>query len=411
MKKEWIQILREFLVTQMNHWVLFTPMAMIMGLAYSARPVLWEWGLCGLLPFLFFFFRVFLDHFWSFSLAHLLSLAGVFLLPGANQTEMWLLRILAAGYVLRSYHIRFRGEKQAEEGIFPLLGVGLSGVCLWATSAHGPAGWENYFVIPLILFLAFHFIRFYMEHYLRFLTVNDSSAGYIPRREIFRSGMRLVLMFTLTGALVLAAVSNTYWLSGLAGWLKGLLIGILRWLFAGRGVEEEPEELLPQEDMVPDQNPFADLETAEPSMFWIILQRIFVTIFTVLVIVALVMALRYLVLILIARFRRRPEVHEEEEEDVVDVREKCKVVRPKRKIPPFLFLQPRERIRRIFQKRVRAGRERILGKRHRSRLEYLTSGECADGLDQKLLAVIYDKARYSEEECTMEDVAALKDEG
>ncbi len=409
MKEERLMLLREILVTQMNHWPLFTLAVTVIGLWRGPRPVMWLWWLCSLVPFVFYLIRCRVEGFFFTLVFHVACIAAVWVIPLEDTRQMAVARIMLVVYMLLSFRIRLRGGEQEDKGIFPPVGVGIVAVAMYVTHNQGQKTWDSYYVLSLVAFLGINFLIFYLDRFLRFLVVN-SSAGHIPAREMLRSGMRQAGLYTAVGVVILLSVSGMGWLSGVEAQLRAWLIALLKLLFAGKG-EKEPEPIV--EEPLPMSKLPPALEEGETAAFWVILQKILMLVLSIIFLVAVVVGVVLFVRFLILRLRERPVAEARKPDEVVDEREKIVTDRQRRKRKnPFSFLDPRERIRRIFQKRVWAGREKILGGKQSShRLEVLTARECSQRLEQDLLGKIYDKARYSEEECTMDDVRALRDEG
>lgn len=409
MKEEHIEVLRQFLITQMNHWALFAAAVAGMGIWNDSRPVLWVWMLCSFLPFLLYFVRIKIEPVFLFLVCHILS-GGLFWMLPVEGSQQFFLRLMIVGYLLRSAHLRIRSNSQREAGMLPGFAVGLIVALLAFVHHQQSSSWDHYFVLITITYLGLYFIQNFLQHYLHFLTVNESSAGHIPAKEMLRSGMKNAFLFTGAGVLFLLLISGLASLSRGGGALRSLLLWLLRKLFSLlrlENPEEEPVMEPPEVDVeLPDP-----VQGVEPSMFWVILQRIVLAVMAVVLFCAVIVGIGLVIYYLAARLRRRAKPRETELEEVTDLREKCEkeeVFKVRRKVS--LFLPPRERIRRIFKRRVLAGKDQILGARKGSRLEIFTAHECADRLNQETLGLLYEKARYSEEECTMEDVRQLKEE-
>ncbi len=410
MKKEQIWMAREFLVTQMNHWPLFALVVTILGIGYGGPPVLWAWMLCSLLPFVLFLFRRYSKHFWLLLLGHVICGVSVGLLPCGSVMQQVLLKLVVAGYLIRSFMIRIKTEHQREEGMYPAVSVSIIAASLLFMNYKGMPGMDSYYVGAALVSLGCFFLKHYLERYLNFLVVNDSSTGHIPAQEMFRSGLFLAILYSAFGMVFLGLTANVGWLSGIMGYVKKGFLWLLKKIFSGSAVEEEPQEFLPEIGDGLEDGMFPPQEEGEPFWFWVFLEKLILIALACAVAVGTVLLLRHLILFLIERFRRKAVLAAETPGDVVDVRERCETEKPAKSGTSFFpFLHPRERIRRIYKRRVQEGRGAILGNRSGG-LEYLTARTCADRLNQELLGDIYEKARYSQEECTMEDVRALKEE-
>ena len=133
--------------------------------------------------------------------------------------------------------------------------------------------------------------------------------------------------------------------------------------------------------------------------------------FAVCLIAFIIFALYKLVITLHKWFSQRSDrsVEREEEDNLGDVREKCETdKRKKERKSPFAFLSVRERIRRVYKKDVWARRNFIVKEGDPRALSLMTAKEAGDKLERPALAESYEKARYSNEECTAEDLRRAK---
>ena len=93
-----------------------------------------------------------------------------------------------------------------------------------------------------------------------------------------------------------------------------------------------------------------------------------------------------------------------------DVREKCEIERKGRSLRELLnSFSEEEKIRRLYKKTVIANRKKINGITETTKeLGFYTAHECAEKLNRERMGEIYDKARYSQETCSAEDVREMK---
>ncbi len=408
MKNDGIRQLKEFIISQMNHWVVFTVAVAVMVLGRAQRPILWLWLLCSLLPYVYYHIRDSISGVFSNLFLHGLFAVFLGVLPCPDPLQAGLLRVTAVCYMAYSLWIKSRKEDVSDIAILPILAAGIIAISYGVALKRGEDGWDLYFIFPLVVYVAFYFLQHYMERYLRFLSVNSSSAGKIPAKDMFRSGFGITGAFTALGVLFLLLVSGLGWLPQVADWLKGILVWLVRKLAREGGNEEVAE--IPEEIAAPDLSTMPALEPTEPSMFWKVLEMILVFFVSVAMLAATIMGLIFVTRILMGKFRQVGKRREKEVQDMEDVREKCQIDWSLHRKPLLERLTPRERIRRIFRKQVLIGKHVILQGRKSARLEVLTARECTDRLDQDLLGTLYEKARYSEEECTLEDIRALREE-
>lgn len=409
MKKERIIMIRELLVTQMTHWLLFLLAVTVLGLVSAKEPVIWKWSVLGLVPYLLFLIRRYSNHFLVFMGSHIAFILLLTVIPYVDLAEQIAFYVCVIGYVAYSFYLRVRTKKRLTGVINPIAGVGAAAVCRLFQHYQGIPEWEKYYVVPVILFLCFYFIQMYLEQYQHFLIVNDSSTGHIPEKAIFRSGVSLVSLFSVGTAILLLLTSDVGWVGRIATVLKNILIWVLRLLFRGGG--EEVEEILPQETTHQKQDHgMMPTEEAEPALIWVILEKLVMIAMAVAFAALIIWAVYSLIKFLHDRFQSRIVTDEEELENTTDIREKCEIERRRSKKHPFFgFLSTKERIRRIYKKEVWTGRWQLAKDGSPDVLRRLTAKECGEGLARNRLAQVYEKARYSQEECTSEDIRRAKE--
>ena len=409
MKKERIIMIRELLVTQMTHWLLFLLAVTVLGLVSAKEPVIWKWAVLGLVPYLLFLVRRYSNHFLVFMGSHIALILLLTVIPYVDLAEQIAFSVCVIGYVAYSFYLRVRTEERLTGVINPIPGVGAAAVFRLFQHYQGIPEWEKYYVVPVILFLCFYFLQMYLEQYQHFLIVNDSSTGHIPEKAMFRSGVSLVSLFSVGAAILLLLTSDVGWVGRIATVLKNILIWVLRLLFRGGG--EQAEEILPQETATRKQDQgMMPMEEAEPALIWVILEKLVMIAMAVAFAALIIWAVYSLIKFLHDRFRSRIVTHEEELENTTDIREKCEIERRRSKKHSFFgFLSTKERIRRIYKKEVWTGRWQLEKDGSPDVLGRLTAKECGDVLARNRLAQVYEKARYSQEECTSEDIRRAKE--
>ena len=132
--------------------------------------------------------------------------------------------------------------------------------------------------------------------------------------------------------------------------------------------------------------------------------------FVVLVVFAVVKGIQFLR----NRFYQAKEKEGSELYNGQDIRESCAIEKRGKESPGwFAFLNNRERIRKIYRKQVLKHKDSIVGDRSVGALEYMTAQECCRKLPEEkdsagALKDIYEKARYSEQDITSDDVRRIK---
>lgn len=409
MKQEKIIAGADILATQMNHWTFFsivTAAAILSG----QKPPLALWAACSILPVLFFLIRRYTNSFLMMAGSHFLCLVLLFALPVPGLAVKIPLCLYGVGLAVYSFSLRIRTEERLDEAIAPAVAVGIIALSLFFLHYGEHSEVDFYYIIITAFYFIYYYIRCYFNNYRYFMTVNTGSTGYIPRQEIFSTGTRLSLLFILSGMAAILLLSNLDWL---AWFFRTLKQGII-WLrehgvfaFLASLFYREPEQ--PPEQM-PDVGPANPsgmaLEMGEPGLFWQILERIM----EILVPLALFLLLLFFLLrffrMVRERFRQKKIFAKEVSFDGSrDIREKYEIKKKKKTQKYFLvFLNPTEKIRRIYKQRIGAKRKDIIKDMPDQPFESYTARECGNLLQEKMLSLLYEKARYSNMECNREDV-------
>lgn len=414
MNRKKIELINELLIEQMNHWLLFPLILTFMGvtreIAGTGEPSLLLWLLCSLLPLAFFLFRCQVKNLILLVLAHLGILALVFFLSGSNWTTRIACTVCAAGYLISSLTLRLKHHSVYSEGLSFPFGVGLSAIASLIQRYQGTHGWENYYQISLIVGIALYFVIHYIENYLDFLSKNKSSAGFLPTGEMFHSGMGLVLLYTLSGIVILLISTQFEWLAGILRPIKDLLLRFLRYLFS-RGAHSAEDAPLIEQEQMQNQGGREDLvlsEGGESFWFWKVLEVVMITAFAGAALVLLFLLLRKLFRLIQRYMTLHYQEQELQSEEAFDLREKCEIEKDTRRKTKGLFsaLAPRERVRRLYKKNLAAAR---MEKQDRDSLGLYTAREWERKLSLDGMADLYEQARYSNREITGTDVRKMKD--
>ncbi len=418
-----IQFLCELLTEQMNHWILFpvalTMMEMTRGQTGMEEPELLLWIFCSLFPLLFFALRAYhvrkqkkryLFVFWHIAAAAGFTLT-LLLVPRPFVSRMICI-LCGAGYMLQSMVLMLKKDLLYTVAIQLPAGVALS---LVSAIMRHTNQWNAYYSFSLIAVIGMFFVVFYMRQYLDYMSLNKGSAGHLPIGEIFRSGSGLVLAYTLFGMAVLVISTQYEWLARLLKPVTDLLLQFIRFLLskiAHKGGDAE-EELVPMEEGTQMIGSPQLPEPKEPFWLWQALQLLFT--------VALLAALAFLVLKLLLKLirllqdylNRRMAGQYTQGEETPDLRERCESGKPTEKKRQGLTgpFTNRERIRRIYKRKLLSSlhRRRETEEKGRCALGLLTPREWEERLKTDGMASVYEKARYSLQDVTAEDVRRMRE--
>lgn len=416
-----ITLLREILVTQMNNLALFPLAAAVfcIGWKYSSR-IEYLWLIIGLVPIVFYLFRIKLNNFLVLMLAHLAIIVAVrFIFSNVGGMSFYVMA--CAVYAIYSIIVRMRST-DFQDGRLPMTVVaGIAAAALFFLRYVWTDGsFEMQITITFIISFGLSLLVTYMESYINFLIVNRSSTGHIPAREIFLSGSFMAVVCVLLMMLLLLFTSGIGWLQVILKGIGGVVSAVLRVIFSMIGPDERGIFV---DDTHIDGGAMPQIqEMEEPALIWRIL--------TVAAMITLAIAAVYLffriVKSLYSFIRERMEYKglasdNKDLGSIKDVREKCSISEKDGRNDKFLFknminrFSPEEKIRRLYKKHVlKCGDiipqtdDKKLSGPDLHKPELMTAGEWGKVLNKPDMSKIYDKARYSGTECTSEDYKLMK---
>ncbi len=419
MNRNFILCARELCVTQMNHWTAFSLVLLLFGLTQNVseceEPSVWIWLAMSALPFAFYFLRLYLHRFLLLLGGHLVLLAVSFVLLSHRDSPARTIYFLSAVlYAAYSIALRLRGGEFLDGKVIMPAAVGIFAGATYLLHYLGCGKWDSAYLLALIAVFGLYFLTCYLESYLRFLVVNDSSTGHIPEREIFVSGARLMIGFVLSAMLLLLLCSHFEWLGAVAAFLRAAVFSLVRLLIGilPRGGPDAPAQEAP---LVPGGGGTPLPEAGETALIWIVLEYIALAAFFC----GLVwLALRLMVWLF--RFvrermnRKRSGLHSHTWERVRDVREKCPYEKPSRKAqrPLFARATPRDRIRRLYRNHVKAAVSGLSPKDWGETPQdpaFRTAREWGKILGEEAVSPLYEKARYSDENISAEEVRLMRE--
>ncbi len=437
MKRNRIYFFQELLIAQINNLIFF-PLAMTIvtlfkDLVAPVRPSMLLWMICGLVPLLLYLLRCRLTKFVPFMAAHAGVVVMVFFFTSfsahipleifqtfQSPVNRVLFVMMALYFTAYSIYLKMKGE--VENTVFSMpVAVGIAAVALYLQHYQKNKEWDSYYIFAIIMVLALYFVYRYLTEYLNFLVVNASSTGVLPEKEIFCSGLRLAMLYTFAGMLILVCTSQVTWLKAILGAFRDILcviVQIIAWLIPDYTPKSTTLTQTAQEEQAL-MEPLP--EPGGPALIWQILE--------VVAVLALLMGLLFVFFKLVVKLiafikkamQRQVRTHNETISEVYDVREKCAPIRKtdgRKKNSEFVhFLDAKERIRRIYKKRVITYKPLSLEDTHKrqrraydpEKPELYTAREMQLEMGADAFAEIYEKARYSNAACNGQDVKRMKE--
>ena len=175
--------------------------------------------------------------------------------------------------------------------------------------------------------------------------------------------------------------------------------------------EEEAEIPIAEEQPQGNMGEMVLPETNEPFWLWKVLE--FIAIAALIVIVCTVVVLSVVKLFQLIRQYMHLHLQKEgsvEEDEAVDLREKCELERSTQRKRQGLFsaLSPQERVRKLYKKKLLSSAPGMT-EEDRNRLGIYTAREWGQKLETRRMSDIYEQARYSGREMTGADVKQMKE--
>lgn len=409
MEQEKIILWIDILITQMNHWALFAAAASMSLIFGMEKPPVIPWLICGLLPILLFLIRRYTNRFLIMAGSHILCLILLFFIPIPGKIVKVIICLYGIGLVIYSFMVRLRTKDRMDEEIPPVAAIAVIAVFLFFLHYQKNETWDMYYAGMAAVYFTCYYMKHYFQRYLHFMTVNESSAGYIPRKEIFHSGTKMTGLFTLLCVSILLLAADIGWVSRIAAWLQKAAAWVrdilIAWLvLLLRPETEPPVEMTSEMQELSGGGMFP--EAGETGLIWQILDKIIMIAVPALFLFLFCSALYRLIKLLRERFRMKQSyLSAYGTDNSRDIREKYEEERKTDARKDFFaFLNPAERIRRIYKQKIWTNRSRLTAKGDYGRLLTYTARECGELLSEQRLAQVYEKARYSREKCTIEDV-------
>ena len=338
-------------------------------------------------------------------LNHLLFIAAAITILDLFQAEArWIFICCCTVLIpLIFYHMMHRPQKL----IPPPLFIVILGILSMVEKIKHVNDWQIYYFVIVFVYFGGYFLYYFTKQFMQFLLLNESSASNIPEEDIYRNGMGQTVLFGAGSLIVLWMSTNFDWFAKIMEHVWSWIFKILRYLLSG--IETfPPEESVQKEEVQEMASDFGGAVTG--TFFPELLQNIAKTIATGIVFVSFVlgcMVMLYLIYSLIKEhfIPLMKKDNKKELKSSEDIREYCGVEKiSAKRVFSFPFWDHREKIRRLYQKKVLKRKRELIGENEQGQLEYLTAKECCDRLSEQNLKMAYEKARYSEESVTAEDV-------
>ncbi len=338
-------------------------------------------------------------------LNHLLIIAAIITIFDLFQVENGLILVCILSLLIPFGYYYFTHRKQ--KLLLPPLFIILLQIFAVLERIIQATDWQSCYLIIAFVYLAGYFVCYFLKQYVKFLSLNQNSASNIPENAILQSGMKQTVVFAGISTVVFLMTVNFDWVKKITDMLWTWFLYWLGSIFSGMQTPP-PEEEMPMQDINQAASEIGN--AVDREMFPVFMQETVKAIVTCVVFVAFVGGC-ILLMLLIYEFiknyltplkqKKNSNVLKENE----DIREYCGFEKNSaKKEKGFLFLNHREKVRRIYLKKILKRKKELIGERAQKQLKYMTAKECCDRLSEQNLKHIYEKARYSEVDISAEDV-------
>lgn len=401
-----IAILREFLATTTNHWAIFPAILLYAGTIHVSGPAALGWIVLGFLPSLMFISREVFQSFLLQLLTFPIFAAILLLLPIEPYDLRTAMLFLGIIYVVLSVFKTVKQDRQGTTAFPPfipvLINLALSMIAVYTIKV--PISFLMH--VSAIMAMLLSLLTFYVDRYFIFTIANEETASNMPKRKIFHSGMSatswyLGIVAAITLFIASFSISDDFFRT-IVHYINMGIRAIVK--FFKRFFPDNQESTDIPEDGQLNRLGLPDVPEGKLSIFWKILEVVVLALVALILITFIVNLIIRIVKWFMARDPKRRVIEAEEECESIDLHESITEKRPRAEVEEEddPFLSPTQRIRRLYRRKALAsGKEPYA-------LRRITARELGEDQNLPGMAEIYEKARYSTQDCTKEDLKAMQ---
>jgi hypothetical protein len=406
MSRRVISIFKNYLVIQLNHLVFVAAAISSLGLLSVQRSYWLLWVLAVVVPIGMYVARVKTNTIVSFFAYHILFLVAGLIVPVSILPKLILIAMMIVYFVL-SFRKKITETPELLDQVSPAAFVIVIGAMTFKNHAY-----VSQCVAIAWIYLVLYFLMHFLSVHLYFVEIQEQSASNMPEQELLFQGLKQVGVFTGITCFFAAIASNPNWISKILDVLKSWVMVLLKAIFSGvsEGIIEESAQSQP----APDGSMGDMLPKAEYSELWLRILEILEVVYDIIIFI-LIVGIIYFGIRSAIRFVKENfgNANKRNEAKKIlsnqDIRESCRTEVKKKSRKSFLgFLNNEQRIRTIYKKKVLREKDKIIGEKQEQALSYFTAKECCEKMEASLLKEAYEKARYSGQEITSEDVRSVK---
>ena len=409
------ELFRGYLATQLNY---IPAMCVVFAFYFGIlkkEPTMWKYIVLSVLPFVFYLIRYFIKNMPGFFACHLVIVVLPYFLAG-NLVEKIIFVLMSLIFCGVSIYFKLT-RPFPEDGVLYVAMTCILAFVSYIFSVSGMgANVARAIAVLAILYVVIFLIYEYITGYINYIKNNEVSNQSIPKEHIFKTSISalagFVMLFVGFAALLANKKAMTGWIDKIGEWIERFL----KWLFS---FAPEAMEQGRGESAQNVQDPYKLVEVLErekqipPEVNEMIGNIVTIGAYIISIVVVLLFAYAIFRAI-VAAFKVK---REDNEEEVVLVREKVTKVRQKNtenKVSERQFSKEKK-IRKMYEDLVfrknlgpkpdKAEKQLVTNRlKHQTPKEqcrYLNSGE--------VIRRMYEKARYSGEEVSKDDVKAMKE--
>lgn len=387
--------IQEITTVLMNDVLVFLCVIWVAGM-----PEAWRYLVYGVVPFVFYFLRKKVKVQGFSIILQVVFLAALLYISSLFEHSMvyYVVSVVLFGY---SIYIRTKRERMEDMPVPPAAVLTMIVIINISAMFSKDLQPGKTLVIGTIIYACSYMICYYLESYEKFVVANRSSTGYMPEKLILKSGFSLVGIYAVISGVILAVCA---YITDIQKFTRY----IVRWLvllFAGMLNNMERSEIQHEyeyKEVIIDYGMDGPME-GETGVVAQILEYALIVL-SLVIIGAIVYG--------IVRFIQKKfgqTVEEELQTNSPHVADKVEVVeriKGKKMWEGFhINLTPQEKIRKAFRnymnQKYKEHSEKADGRTAR---QWLGLSDDMTMESREEYARIYEKARYSEEECTSFDV-------
>lgn len=411
MKYRFLSLSKDLISMVMNYVVnLSILMAMAGAMSVEFTPL--TLASLFLIPVIYYIVRKYVNNIALFTLIHIVTAAATIFSLKSDVKAAVIVGIIVVIFSVFSFVMRTKASEPGEKAYHPLAAALIMFTAILVLNYVGNETYGK--VIPkfVLIYTTLYFCLLYIKRFIWFDFINRKVITHMPTKNLVKASAPYVAGLSVSYLIVGLVSLNEELIQSLSDWLKNLFNRFMIWLLSH--APEAAEEVKEVEEMPAQSNvmeEFGELsETSEPSWLLLLIEKILVYVTVVAAVLGLLFLIGFAIVKIIKHFKGIDKSASTElTEDYVEEREKVSEKVKVKKERPHIFKRPDESIRALFIKIAEKNKDIT------DRPEIFTARNFAEQFpDEKKenalgFAYIYEKARYSPDSCTKEDLKQARE--